>query len=125
MCLILFVAATVSFPKQKALITNFADFSSIFLVPLLLRFAVKDQKNKKQLHRNPAIQPQKYVVKCDIRLSREKFKNKNSFQEEMVTIIDQSTARYNRRSEAGNKNNEIIVDDVDKVNYPSRIKTFS
>ena len=108
MCLILFVVATISFPKQKALITNFADFISIFLVPLLLRFAVKDQKNTKQLHRNPAIQPQKYVVKGDIRMSREEVKNKNSFQQEMITIIDQSTVRYNRRSKAGNKNSYIM-----------------
>ena len=31
MCPILFVVATVSFPMHKALITNFADFSSIHI----------------------------------------------------------------------------------------------
>ena len=123
MCLILFVAATVSFPKQKALITNFSDFSSIFLVPLLLRYAVKNQKNTRQLHRNPDIQTQKYNVKGNIRMSAIEVKNKNcqNQPQEMVTLIDKVTVKYSKRSEARNKNDsesnpdEIIVESVDKV----------
>ena len=121
MCPILFVVATVSFPKHKALITNFADFSSIFLVPLLVRYAVKNQKNSRQRQRNPEIQPQKHNVKGDIRLSAIEVKNKKNQPQEMATIVNQSTVRYNKRSIERNKNtkesnpDEIVVVSVDKV----------
>ena len=121
MCLILFVVATVSFPKHKALITNFADFSSIFLVPLLVRYAVKNQKNSRQRQRNPEIQPQKHDVKDDIRLSAIEVKNKKNQPQEMATIVNQSTVMYNKRSIERNKNtnesnpDEIVVVSVDKV----------
>ena len=121
MCPILFVVATVSFPKHKALITNFADFSSIFLVPLLVRYAVKNQKNSRQRQRNPEIQPQKHDVKDDIRLSAIEVKNKKNQPQEMATIVNQSTVRYNKRSIERNKNtkesnpDEIVVVSVDKV----------
>ena len=121
MCPILFVVAMVSFPKHKALITNFADFSSIFLVPLLVRYAVKNQKNSRQRQRNPEIQPQKHDVKDDIRLSAIEVKNKKNQPQEMATIVNQSTVRYNKRSIERNKNtnesnpDEIVVVSVDKV----------
>ena len=121
MCPILFVVATVSFPMHKALITNFADFSSIFLVPLLVRYAVKNQKNSRQRQRNPEIQPQKHDVKDDIRLSAIEVKNKKNQPQEMATIVNQSTVRYNKRSIERNKNtkesnpDEIVVVSVDKV----------
>ena len=117
----LLVAAMVSFPKHKALITNFADFSSIFLVPLLVRYAVKNQKNSRQRQRNPEIQPQKHDVKDDIRLSAIEVKNKKNQPQEMATIVNQSTVRYNKRSIERNKNtnesnpDEIVVVSVDKV----------
>ena len=121
MCPILFVVATVSFPKHKALITNFADFSSIFLVPLLVRYAVKNQKNSRQRQRNPEIQPQKHDVKDDIRLSAIEVKNKKNQPQEMATIVNQSTVRYNKGSIERNKNtkesnpDEIVVVSVDEV----------
>ena len=121
MCPILFVVATVSFPTHKALITNFADFSSIFLVPLLVRYAVKNQKNSRQRQRNPEIQPQKHDVKDDIRLSAIEVKNKKNQPQEMATIVNQSTVRYNKGSIERNKNtkesnpDEIVVVSVDKV----------
>ena len=117
----LLVAAMVSFPKHKALITNFADFSSIFLVPLLVRYAVKNQKNSRQRQRNPEIQPQKHDVKGDIRLSAIEAKDKKNQPQEMATIVNQSTVRYNKRSIERNKNtkesnpDEIVVVSVDEV----------
>ena len=116
MCLILFVVATVSFPKHKAWYVNFVDFTSIFLVPLLLRYAVKNQKSTRQQHRKPEIQPQKYSMNGEV-----KNNHRQNHNQEMVTIIDRLTVRYNKRSEARKKNgseshpNEIIVEGVEKV----------
>ena len=54
-------------------------------------------------------------------MSRVEVKNKDSLHQEIVTIIDQSTVIYSKRSGARNKNvsesnpNAIIVEGVDMV----------
>ena len=86
-----------------------------------MRYAVKNQKNSRQRQRNPEIQPQKHDVKDDIRLSAIEVKNKKNQPQEMATIVNQSTVRYNKRSIERNKNtkesnpDEIVVVSVDKV----------
>ena len=115
------MAAVVSFPGHKVLVKNLVDFISIFLAPLLLRYAVKDQKNKRQLRENNTnVQlTQKSVMNGDIRLSRV-VKSQNHFSE-TITIVNQLTVKYSKRSEPRNKEgnesnpDEIITESVEKI----------
>ena len=115
------MAAVVSFPGHKVLVKNLVDFISIFLAPLLLRYAVKDQKNKRQLRENNTnVQlTQKSVMNGDIRLSRVVKSQKHI--SETITIVNFSTVKYSKRSEPrnkeGNKSNpdEIITESVEKI----------
>ena len=123
-CPVLFMAATVSFPEHKVLITNLVEFVLIFLGPLLLRYAVKDQKSTRrtrQLHENNIeALTQKSVINGDIRLSAGVVKSQNHFSE-TVTIVNHSTVKYNKRSEPRNKEgnesnpDEIITESVEKI----------
>ena len=113
------MAAVVSFPGHKVLVKNLVDFISIFLAPLLLRYAVKDQKNKRQLRENNTnVQlTQKSVMNGDIRLSRDVKSQK--YISEKVTIVNYSTVKYSKRSEPRNKEgnesnpDEIITESVE------------
>ena len=117
----LFVVAVVSFPGHTLLVNNLVDFISIFLAPLLLRYAVKDQKNKRQLRENNTnVQlTQKSVMNGDIRLSRDVKSQK--YISEKVTIVNYSTVKYSKRSEPRNKEgnesnpDEIITESVEKI----------
>ena len=115
------MAAVVSFPGHKVLVKNLVDFISIFLAPLLLRYAVKDQKNKRQLRENNTnVQlTQKSVMNGDIRLSR--VVKSQKYISEKVTIVNYSTVKYSKRSEPRNKEgnesnpDEIITESVEKI----------
>ena len=115
------MVAVVSFPGHKVLVKNLVDFISIFLAPLLLRYAVKDQKNKRQLRENNTnVQlTQKSVMNGDIRLSRDVKSQK--YISEKVTIVNYSTVKYSKRSEPRNKEgnesnpDEIITESVEKI----------
>ena len=115
------MAAVVSFPGHKVLVKNLVDFISIFLAPLLLRYAVKDQKNKRQLRENNTnVQlTQKSVMNGDIRLSRVVKSQKHI--SETITIVNQLTVKYSKRSEPRNKEgnesnpDEIITESVEKI----------
>ena len=115
----LFVAAVVSFPGHKVLINNLVDFIYIFLLPLLLRYAVKDQKNTprtRQLHENNIeVLTQKPVINGDISWSAGVVKSQNNLSE-TVTIVNKSTAstvKYSKRSEPKNKkSNESNLDEI-------------
>ena len=115
------MAAVVSFPGHKVLVKNLVDFISIFLAPLLLRYAVKDQKNKRQLRENNTnVQlTQKSVMNGDIRLSRVVKSQKHI--SETITIVNYSTVKYSKRSEPRNKEgnesnpDEIITESVEKI----------
>ena len=121
MCLILFVAVSVSFPEHKALVNNLGNFISMFKVPLLLRYAVKDQKNTRQLYKNSEVVTHDSVMKANgaIKVSGV-VKNHNQLQE-MVSIVNQSTVKFSKRSESRSKNGKgnhpdlIIVEGVDKI----------
>ena len=119
MCLILFVVAAASFPEKKALINNLVDLIFIFPVPLLLRYAVKDQKNARQLCKNTKIATQKPVMNGDIRLSGAV--ESQNYHQEMVTIHNESMVIYHKRLELRNKDgnesnpDEIVTDGVDKI----------
>ena len=115
------MCAVVPFPGHKVLVKNLVDFISIFLTPLLLRYAVKDQKNKRQLRENYTnVQlTQKSVMNGDIRLSRDVKSQK--YISEKVTIVNYSTVKYSKRSEPRNKEgnesnpDEIITESVEKI----------
>ena len=115
------MAAVVSFPGHKVLVKNLVDFISIFLAPLLLRYAVKDQKNKRQLRENNTnVQlTQKSVMNGDIRLSRVVKSQKHI--SERITIVNYSTVKYSKRLEPRNKEgnesnpDEIITESVEKI----------
>ena len=115
------MVAVVSFPGHKVLVKNLVDFISIFLAPLLLRYAVKDQKNKRQLRENYTnVQlTQKSVMNGDIRLSRDVKSQK--YISEKVTIVNYSTVKYSKRLEPRNKEgnesntDEIITESVEKI----------
>ena len=115
------MCAVVPFPGHKVLVKNLVDFISIFLAPLLLRYAVKDQKNKRQLRENNTnVQlTQKSVMNGDIRLSRDVKSQK--YISEKVTIVNYSTVKYSKRSEPRNKEgnesnpDEIITESVEKI----------
>ena len=115
------MVAVVSFPGHKVLVKNLVDFISIFLAPLLLRYAVKDQKNKRQLRENNTnVQlTQKSVMNGDIRLSR--VVKSQKYISEKVTIVNYSTVKYSKRSEPRNKEgnesnpDEIITESVEKI----------
>ena len=107
------MAAVVSFPGHKLLVNNLVDFISIFPAPLLLRYAVKDQKNMRQLRENNTKVPltQKSVMNGDIRLPRV-VKSQNHFSE-TITIVNQLTVKYSKRSEPRNKEgNESYPDEI-------------
>ena len=107
------MAAAVSFPGHKLLVNNLVDFISIFPAPLLLRYAVKDQKNMRQLRENNTKVPltQKSVMNGDIRLPRV-VKSQNHFSE-TITIVNQLTVKYSKRSEPRNKEgNESYPDEI-------------
>ena len=115
------MVAVVSFPGHKVLVKNLVDFISIFLAPLLLRYAVKDQKNKRQMcENNTNVQlTQKSVMNGDIRLSRVVKSQKHI--SETITIVNYSTVKYSKRSEPRNKEgneskpDEIITESVEKI----------
>ena len=115
------MCAVVPFPGHKVLVKNLVDFISIFLTPLLLRYAVKDQKNKRQLRENNTnVQlTQKSVMNGDIRLSRDVKSQK--YISEKVTIVNYSTVKYSKRSEPRNKEgnesnpDEIITESLEKI----------
>ena len=122
MCLILFVAVSVSFPEHKALVNNLGNFISMFKVPLLLRYAVKDQKNTRQLCKNNEVVTYDSVMKANGAIKKVSgvVKNHNQLQE-MVSIVNQSTVKFSKRSESRSKNGEgkhpdlIIVEGVEKI----------
>ena len=101
MCLVLFVAAVASFPGHKALVNNLVDFISILPGPLVLRYAVKNQKKSekselRQLHEKPEVLTQKPSMNGGIRfLGLDKSQN---YLPEAVTIINPSTVKYSKRS---------------------------
>ena len=126
MFLVLFVPAVISFPGHKALVTNIVDIISIATVPLLLKFAVKDQRKTKQMSKSTEISQQKSFIICENRLPKILLKKQNNLSE-TVTIVNQSTVKYNKTSEPRNKEDnecheghkenpdEIIVERVDKI----------
>ena len=100
MCLVLFVAAVASFPGHKALVNNLVDFISILPGPLVLRFAVKNQKKSekselRQLHEKPEV-TQKPTMNGGIRFSG--LDKSQNYLPEAVTIINPSTVKYSKRS---------------------------
>ena len=115
------MAAAVSFPGHKLLVNNLVDFISIFPAPLLLRYAVKDQKNTRQMRENNTYVQltQKSVMNGDIRLSRVVKSQKHI--SETITIVNYSTVKYSKRSEPRNKEgnesnpDEIITESVEKI----------
>ena len=116
------MAAVVSFPGHKVLVKNLVDFISIFLTPLLLRYAVKDQKNTRQLYKNSEVVTHDSVMKANGAIKKVSGVVKNHNQlKEMVSIVNQSTVKFSKRSESRSKNGEgnhpdlIIVEGVDKI----------
>ena len=95
------MAAVASFPGHKALVNNLVDFISILPGPLVLRYAVKNQKKSekselRQLHEKPEVLTQKPTMNGGIRLSGVD-KSQNDLPE-AVTIVNQSTVKYKNRS---------------------------
>ena len=95
------MAAVASFPGHKALVNNLVDFISILPGPLVLRYAVKNQKKSekselRQLHEKPEVLTQKPTMNGGIRLSGVD-KSQNDLPE-AVTINNPSTVKYSKRS---------------------------
>ena len=126
MCLVLFVIAVVSFPGHKALVNNLVDFISILPGPLVLRYAVKNQnkseKSKlRQLHVKTEVLTQKPTMNGDIRLSG--VDKSQNYLPEAVTIVNQSTVKYNnRRNKEDNESASLIelCNTVTKVDCSSK-----
>ena len=95
------MVAVISFPGHKALVNNLVDFISILPGPLVLRYAVKNQKKSekselRQLHEKPEVLTQKPSMNGGIRfLGLDKSQN---YLPEAVTIINPSTVKYSKRS---------------------------
>ena len=95
------MAAVASFPGHKALVNNLVDFISILPGPLVLRYAVKNQKKSekselRQLHEKPEVLTQKPTMNGGIRFSG--LDKSQNYLPEAVTINNPSTVKYSKRS---------------------------